>query len=234
MAARYESWYDTPRGRRFDAAQKDAVSRLLPVPEPGQTLLEAGCGTGHWARFFAQCGYEVTGLDLSPEMIAAARAQACDHCRFLVGDAVHLPVRPGSCQVAATITTLAFVSEPASVIAGLAACVEPGGTLLVGILNRLAAVNRRRVAQGREPYASARMLSPAELIALLQPLGEVRLVGAVQGHGPWARLLAWLAGGHGRRSRAPFVVAAVTRGPGGADSTLSHRPAVGSAVTPRH
>jgi ubiquinone/menaquinone biosynthesis C-methylase UbiE len=77
MAARYESWYDTPRGRRFDAAQKDAVSRLLPVPEPGQTLLEAGCGTGHWARFFAQCGYEVTGLDLSPEMIAVRHCRAC-------------------------------------------------------------------------------------------------------------------------------------------------------------
>ena len=36
-------------------------------------LLDIGCGTGVHAREFAQLGWQVTGVDLSPDMIALAR-----------------------------------------------------------------------------------------------------------------------------------------------------------------
>src|SRR5689334_15643267 len=42
----------------------------------GSRLLDAGCGCGQFAIAFAQRGARVTGVDLSPAMIARARAHA--------------------------------------------------------------------------------------------------------------------------------------------------------------
>jgi SAM-dependent methyltransferase len=39
------------------------------LPQPPKKLLDLGCGTGWTSIFFAQCGYNVTGQDISPDMI---------------------------------------------------------------------------------------------------------------------------------------------------------------------
>lgn len=40
----------------------------------GPRALDFGCGTGRSARFLKRLGYETTGVDVAPEMIAKARA----------------------------------------------------------------------------------------------------------------------------------------------------------------
>lgn len=47
-----------------------AVMALLPPPP--QKLLDMGCGTGWTSLFFAKRGYEVTGIDVAPDMIDIA------------------------------------------------------------------------------------------------------------------------------------------------------------------
>lgn len=47
----------------------------VAFPTPGR-LLDLGCGTGRLAIHFARKGYECVGADLSPEMLAQARANA--------------------------------------------------------------------------------------------------------------------------------------------------------------
>ncbi len=42
---------------------------------PGTRVLDVGCGIGRWSRLLAARGAVVTGVDLSPTMIAEARAQ---------------------------------------------------------------------------------------------------------------------------------------------------------------
>ena len=42
------------------------------LPPPPARLLDLGCGTGWTSRFFGKCGYEVVGVDISPDMISAA------------------------------------------------------------------------------------------------------------------------------------------------------------------
>ncbi len=54
-------------------ANMDALYHLL-APPPGR-LVEFGCGVGWLTLGFAQRGYAVTGVDISPEAIAAACAQ---------------------------------------------------------------------------------------------------------------------------------------------------------------
>jgi SAM-dependent methyltransferase len=43
---------------------------------PGSTVLDAGCGPGHYCRRFLQDGFCSTGIDLDPKMIAAASAKS--------------------------------------------------------------------------------------------------------------------------------------------------------------
>src|SRR5579864_2184272 len=47
---------------------------LALLPPPPARLLDLGCGTGWTSVFFARAGYEVVGLDISPDMIEQAEA----------------------------------------------------------------------------------------------------------------------------------------------------------------
>jgi len=212
-AASYDQWYETPQGQAHDKAQKEAVLKLLPRPQAGARLLDVGCGTGHWSRFFAEQGYEVFGLDASPEMVAVARSHHTPGSHFEVGDACRLPAGNRVYRVVAAMTTLEFVSDQAAAVAGMVRCLVPGGTVLIGTLNRLAPLSRERVGKGKTPYASAHLLSPAELRALLRPHRRVKMASAnshPERSGPSMLAAAWesllLYNG---RSAAPFIAAAV-------------------------
>ncbi|PNV31910.1 hypothetical protein C1708_05950 [Streptomyces sp. DH-12] len=59
---------------------------------PGRRLLDVGCGTGGSALELARLGFTVTGVDLPPEMIGAARHKdGADQVVFVTADARSLP-----------------------------------------------------------------------------------------------------------------------------------------------
>ena len=56
---------------------------------PGETVLDVGCGNGNYSGIFTTRGLSYTGVDISTEMIRAARATFPD-CQFQEGDATVL------------------------------------------------------------------------------------------------------------------------------------------------
>jgi SAM-dependent methyltransferase len=73
----YEAWYETT-GRRADHQEKALLHWQLSQFPPVSTLLEVGCGTGHFTRWFREQGLRVTGLDTSfPMLTQAARFDNC-------------------------------------------------------------------------------------------------------------------------------------------------------------
>ncbi|WP_084557951.1 class I SAM-dependent methyltransferase [Couchioplanes caeruleus] len=69
-----------------EGADLAGEARLIDAMLPrGSRILDAGCGTGRVGSHLAAAGHDVTGVDLDPELIAAARE---DHPgpRWLVGD----------------------------------------------------------------------------------------------------------------------------------------------------
>ena len=58
------------------ALGRRATSRSAPAPAPGVELLDVATGSGNVSIPAAQAGAKVTGLDLTPKLLEAARERA--------------------------------------------------------------------------------------------------------------------------------------------------------------
>jgi SAM-dependent methyltransferase len=100
--------------RLIHICQRRALEPWLKVT-PGMRVLDVGCGIGRWSRLLAARGASVTGVDLSPTMIAEAgrRAQASglgDRCRFIVQDSATLEI-DGSFDLIVCVTMLQHILD---------------------------------------------------------------------------------------------------------------------------
>jgi len=77
---------------------------MLPPPEAGLNMLEIGSGTGHWSDFFAEHGYDVTGVDRSREMVERSRSKGIPRATFHAADAHRLPYADGQFDAAAAVS----------------------------------------------------------------------------------------------------------------------------------
>jgi ubiquinone/menaquinone biosynthesis C-methylase UbiE len=207
VADSYDAWYDTPAGILYDRIEKRAVAECLPPPSRGDRLLEVGAGTGHWSRFFSAAGFRVFGIDLSRRMTRVAGSQRAPGTVFLVGDARSVPFASRTFDLTAAITLLEFVTEPEQVLSEMARCTRPGGTILVGALNRNSLLGIRRRLRPSPIFANAEMPTVGWIRKHLAAYGTVK-VGTVafSWPRPGARPLEWA----GRKARLPwgdFIVA---------------------------
>ena len=179
MSTTYDFWYETPVGMANDWVQKANLLQFLSPEKTGSRLLDAGCGTGHWSRFFAKLGYDVVGVDISEEELQQARSYSRKGLQFQKGDiCASLPFDTGAFDVVTAVTVIEFVSSPLRALREMARCTRKGGRILIGTLNRHATLNHRRLTEKREPYISGTLYSQEELLQLLRPFGEVRMIGS--------------------------------------------------------
>ncbi len=83
----YADAYDLLYGDKDYAGECDMIESLLSEfggARPVRRLLDLGCGTGSHSILLAARGYSVTGIDLSPAMIAQAREKAAAGARPVV------------------------------------------------------------------------------------------------------------------------------------------------------
>ncbi|RZU54098.1 methyltransferase family protein [Krasilnikovia cinnamomea] len=92
----HSQWY-IKRFRDLAAAGADLAgeARMIDAMVPrGARILDAGCGTGRVGGILAAAGHDVVGVDLDPDLIAAAQAEHPGP-RWLVGDLAELDL-PGA------------------------------------------------------------------------------------------------------------------------------------------
>lgn len=111
-----------PRWRRF------LVSRL-PARGPGEEVLDVATGTGLVAERLLEGGFEVTGLDQSPEMLAQAHRRFGGRVRLVEASADALPFADASFDHLTFTYLLRYVDDPAATLSELARVVRPGGTI---------------------------------------------------------------------------------------------------------
>jgi ubiquinone/menaquinone biosynthesis C-methylase UbiE len=167
VASHYEAWYQTPEGRRADNLEKASLSRLLESVPHARSVLEVGCGTGHFTRWLREQDLIVVGLDLSTQMLA--EAQQLDGLSLVQGDANRLPFIDGAFDLVAFVTTLEFLREPQKALAEAIRVARRG--LLLGALNRWSLLGlKRRLMEHFRPtvYQTARFYGVGELKRLLK------------------------------------------------------------------
>ena len=116
--------------RFMEAGTVEFVNRLHI--EPGTTLLDVACGSGQLALIAARRGARVTGVDIAPNWILAARGRAAAEgldARFDEGDAEALPYADGSFDVVATVYGAMFAPRPELVAAELLRVCRSGGRI---------------------------------------------------------------------------------------------------------
>ncbi len=112
------------------AAWADLLS--LHLPESPSDVVDLGCGTGTLALLLAEAGHRVRGVDLSPAMVAAARAKTAGTAVEVVeGDASAPPYAPGSCDVVLCRHVLWALPDPSAALARWVALLRPRGRLLL-------------------------------------------------------------------------------------------------------
>jgi len=96
-------------------------------------VLEVAVGTGRNLPHYP-ADVTVTGIELSPAMLAIARRRAADLGRHVVlreGDAEHLPCGDASFDTVACALSLCTIPDPAAAIGEMKRVLVPGGRLLL-------------------------------------------------------------------------------------------------------
>lgn len=101
-------------------------------PQPGERVLDVGCGAGNLAELAAGAGARVTGIDLSPRLVevAKARAEAGGYdIDYRVGDAENLDVEDASFAKVVSSVAMIFAPDHDAAARELARVTKPGGRL---------------------------------------------------------------------------------------------------------
>jgi ubiquinone biosynthesis O-methyltransferase len=186
LPAAYAAWRESMLGRITDELERDLILERTG-PAAGRRILDVGCGDGVLALELAERGAQVTGVDTSARMIAAARERAkrAGHdVTFEVASAEALPFSPGTYDAVVAITILCFVEDAARTLREICRVLKPGGHLIIGELGKWstwAAFRRIKGWFGSPVWRHARFRSPPELRQLAAETGlvDVSVTGAI-------------------------------------------------------
>jgi trans-aconitate 2-methyltransferase len=122
-----ENWWDAAlyQGKHgFVWQYGEDLLNLLSL-QPGERILDLGCGTGQLTQQIAIAGAEVMGIDAAPTMIEQAK-QNYPHLEFAVADARDFQVEQPFDAVFSN-AVLHWILEPDAVIRCVYQALKPGG-----------------------------------------------------------------------------------------------------------
>jgi ubiquinone/menaquinone biosynthesis C-methylase UbiE len=138
VAARYDDWYQIPIGAFADQVETALIFSLFKL-RPGDLVLDAGCGTGHFSLKLAHKGAQVVGVDVAPAMLARAREKAAGENQELIFcqmDICQLDYPSYYFDGVVSVAAFEFVRDRERAFAELMRVLKPGGKLLIATINR--------------------------------------------------------------------------------------------------
>ncbi len=170
----YEDYYEG-RYKRAEIWQKKILAGLIKKDDRIKTLLEYGCGTTRFTRWWEEIGIEASGADISPFMLGQG-VHLFDG-DLVLADSHHMPFKDNSFDALAFVATFAYYKDPVKVIREANRVGKYG--IVFGMMNRNSTkVVRRRIQQafGKNAYyETATFYTPNMLIEKIHEALEGRL-----------------------------------------------------------
>jgi len=116
--------------KSIEQGGREFVERL--ALKPGIKVLDVACGTGNLAIPAARAGADVTGVDIAPNLIEQATANAEReglNAKFEVGDAEAMPYADGEFDVVMTMFGAMFAPRADVTASELKRVCKPGGLI---------------------------------------------------------------------------------------------------------
>lgn len=129
-AATWSAKYE--EGGRLAGRLAQLATAAQEQATPGCSVLDLGCGTGDLARHLATAGFQVTGCDISAEMLGRAeQSDPAMSVEWVMLDPhwISLPFRPASFHVIIASSVLEYVDDPVAVLRECFQLLKSGGTL---------------------------------------------------------------------------------------------------------
>ncbi len=157
-------YWNGPAGQRW-AAKHERMDRSLArvtdalfqlaAPQPGERVLDIGCGAGTTTLELAKrTGARVLGIDVSGPMLGVARARAAEHpnIELVEADAAAYDFEQGF-ELAFSRFGVMFFADPVAAFANLKTALVPGGRIVFSCFRALS-----ENAWARVPLDAARDL----------------------------------------------------------------------------
>ena len=186
----FKHWFGSPYygllyGHHDEDEAQAWVSAILhrwELPRGG-SILDMACGRGRHARWFAESGMKVTGIDIDAACIETAR-RAVPSARFRVHDMLD-PYGDGEFDAATCLfTSLGYTDEPADdqrAFANATLALRPGGRFVVEFMNTAAVLHdlvpEGSCERGRVRFDISRSLEAGSIVKRItvRDGGEVHL-----------------------------------------------------------
>lgn len=141
----YQEWFNTSFYHKlyFGRDEKEAnafINKLVEhlKPASGATMLDIACGRGRHSKTLASLGFNVTGIDISPESIDFAKKFESNHLEFFVHD-MRLPLRANYFDYAFNFfTSFGYFKtrrEHDNAIRTIESSLKTGGQVVIDFLN---------------------------------------------------------------------------------------------------
>lgn len=171
----YATWFDSPHYHRlYGHRSTEEADRFIHNLHhhfgwSGLRLLDLACGKGRHAAAAAQRGHRVTGVDLSPQSIDAAKSTYLEEpgLDFETGDMRHFALGDRFDGVLNLFTSFGYFDrseDHLSVLQRIHAHLKPGGFLILDFLDVAFAQNRlvaeEHVQRGDFTYEIHRQFGP--------------------------------------------------------------------------
>jgi SAM-dependent methyltransferase len=153
LAPDYENHFAVPHRRAYDDLAWERVRSLLPADGP---IVDAGCGVGRWARRLLALGYEVTGIEQAPGMIAELRRRPPGSGFTLVEGSMADAELPPEAGMVLAMGSLQYTPSPEETVRRLAGWLRPGGVLAV-LVDSLVGLVLELLRDGRTEEAVERL-----------------------------------------------------------------------------
>ena len=167
--------YDSKRYamvNRWDSSHLDKIDRLLDL-EPGDRVLEVGCGAGHLVKRLAERGIDIVGIDVNPN---AAEIAGTDRVIEMAAESLDFP--DDEFDAIVSVHAIEHIPELEAAVVEMARVLKPGGSALyiypaepIRGLTAIPSAIILHVTPFKAREVHCQKLWPAKLARMMTPLG---------------------------------------------------------------